>query len=199
MANLLQANSDYILFVQSVAMLLLALQGWFLARADTGFRWLWLGAFFLAQTVNVWLDILSLSGFVWEGTPLVQGAIQLASFLSLAELARSSAHPIRRFKPGIWIHIPLIAAALLLNRLAPDHTLRASAAYALALPCGAWFGILLWKSGRQHPFRQARALLRQAALVMTIYTLALVLSTPSSASLSLASEGTGLDAVIQTA
>ncbi len=180
MANLLHANIDYILFVQSVAMLLLVIQGWFLTRSDTSFSWLWLGAFFLAQTANCWLDILSLSGLGSEVSPLGQGAIQLASFVCLAELARSSTYPLWRYRPGVWLHILVIGAPLLLHQYLPDLTLRAVICYALALPCGAWFSLLLWKSAQQHPFRQARVFLRQSALAMVVFSLALTTATPSS-------------------
>ncbi|MBI5382993.1 MAG: response regulator [Opitutae bacterium] len=178
MPYFLQANLDYVLFLHGVVLLLLITPAWTLSRLDQALRWRWLGAFGLAQAASVWLEMLAHGDQQTVFFPVILVALQIGSFLALAEFARTARPPDQR-RIGNWVHLPLLLLAILAVIVSPAADLKRSLQLALGLPSGLWLGLALHTATRQHQAPAVRRRLRLLVLAIGGYIGALLLQTPN--------------------
>jgi hypothetical protein len=110
--QLILQQMDYIYFIYGLAFLLLGVVCTATGiRKVTLFPLTWLGLFGFSHGLNEWLDMLVIS----RGDGTVFAAIRILlmgmSYLFLLEFGCSGLKSVAGKAPGLWIYLPLLAAA----------------------------------------------------------------------------------------
>lgn len=163
MFSYLQANLDCVLFTQSIALLVMAIQARYLERHDKSLAWRWLLFFSIFQALYAWCCLLDGAKVLFHMHPFGEKTLWMLSFICLAEFARVSTPQTAKWKYGFWLHPPL---ALLLAA-----TLRTPIALALStgLSAGVWSSWALWKASARKNLAEASIRLRSVALFLPAY------------------------------
>lgn len=175
MADFFRGQIDYIIFINGLALVSLAL-ACHTPKFTAGrhLPWNWLLLFGLTQGVYQWLKLPAISlgdGLLLEGA---RAGTALLSFLFLAEFGRAGAAAVRGKGPGRWILAPLLLLSAL-GGLAGLPGMKAAAAYAMGLTGGFLTLLSLYTAGKkQHSF-----LLKAAGAALGLYSLLAVISVPS--------------------
>jgi hypothetical protein len=165
MEDFFKSQMDFIFFGYGLSLILLGPLSHFLnRRTQCRLSWVWLGLFGVAQGLNEWLELLSLSlgsDFFFDLAKL--GLITI-SFVFLVEFGRAGTLTLLGRGPGRWILAALLGVALL-GAMAGTKGFFATGRYALGLVGGLWAaGVIYLASKSTGPGKLA---LLGAALGMT--------------------------------
>lgn len=144
MSDALARQVDFIFFVYGLAFILMAAvaQGLLRHRSER-LPWKWFCLFGFAHGIHEWLDMAAVSLDDSPAFAVCRLLSMTVSFLFLAEFARAGSRAVGGPRIGLWIYIPMLAAA---NAGAIEGVpgLNAAVRYSIALPAAAGAAGVLW-------------------------------------------------------
>jgi PAS domain S-box-containing protein len=171
----LSQQADYFLFVNGLALILLAAVLWPMGRRPgKQVPWVWLAWFGLLSGTHEWLNLWGMELGTAVLSP-VRLALMGGSLLCLMEFGRAGAFAMGGKTPGRWIYL-LAFALVALGGLAGTVGLEAVPYYALRPAAGLWAASALWQFQRQQ--RDKGGALRVAALALSLYGVLAVFLAP---------------------
>ncbi len=168
MTAFLEINQDYLLFISGIAFALTGFTARALGRVDQQPAWRWLGWFGFSRSLHAWFEMLRLVDLrISETLAAVEPLILGVSCLFLIEFARSLTAPRYRDRPGRWIHLPFLLAALAVSFLSSRPSLYW--VYVLLNPLGGlWATSAFWQLRHSSTTSTERLRWKIAAIAMLL-------------------------------
>lgn len=155
-----------------LAMFLAAAAAYRLHRRSNGvLPWLWLVAFAAAQGAGL---CLGWAAGAWDSAAAAAGGLvaTTVSWIALVEFGRRGLRRGERRPIGWWIHLPLLAAALVAACFAGWSGADRAGRYAIGLPGIVLAGLAVWRAARssrgESEIRRVRRWAAPAGLVLLI-------------------------------
>ncbi|MFA5354949.1 MAG: PAS domain S-box protein, partial [Thermodesulfovibrionales bacterium] len=178
-AQFLQGQLDYIFFFYGLAFILLAAICAIIRQEKPWpLSWGWLGLFGLSHGINEYLELIALGlGDSPFFSSLRLGVVTLA-YCFLLEFGRDGLNRLQEKAAGRWIYIPLLLLAMT-GGMAGIAGLNAPVRYSVGFIGGLLSSWALFRASRAE--QNIRRVLFLAFIVMTLYTLSVILVVPKSA------------------
>ncbi len=169
-ARFFQSQLDYVLFVNGLAFIILALLCHMIHKQGRPFLpWRTMILFGLIRGCAEWLDMLNLSINLGPIILALRIILMGISFFLLLEFARRGWAP-RGRRPGFWIPLCLVVAGFT-GGLSGLAGLDASFRYSLALTGSVGAALVLWRAGSAEADPRIRRGLMQAGVALSVYSI----------------------------